>query len=163
MTLILNTTLSSTIICNFSNEPWCTIIYQTISDSKTYDLAMINSKQLIKSGLVLCWILNDFLNRLKSFQFAAMEMQLIPRIWLSLFYSSDPNSQTSNWLKAAEYILCNFIEHGLQIHQSQPCFPGKNANHRRKFWISQGRSFREIILLLLQMLRLFQIVQIFVR
>ena len=54
-----------------------------------------------------------------------------PRIWLSLFYSSDPNSQTSNWLEAAEYILCKFIEHGLRIHQHQPCFPGKAANHRK--------------------------------
>ena len=58
-------------------------------------------------------------------------MQLIPRIWLSLFYSSDPNSQTSNWLEGAEYILCKFIEHGLQIHQHQPCFPSKTANHRK--------------------------------
>ena len=39
---------------------------------------MVNSKQVIPSGLALCWILNNFLNRLKSFQFAAMQMQLIP-------------------------------------------------------------------------------------
>ena len=58
-------------------------------------------------------------------------MQLIPRIWLSLFYSSYPNSQTSNWLEGAEYILWKFIEHGLQIHQHQPCFPSKTANHRK--------------------------------
>ena len=83
------------------------------------DLLKNNSFEAVLMGC--CWMLNDFPNTLKSSQFAAMEMQLIPKF--NCCHSIHPPfSNFKLEVKAAENILCKFIEHRFPIYQRQHCF-----------------------------------------
>ena len=95
------------------------------------DLAMIYSKLLIWSGLDGI-VLNSewFPKQVEILPICCSNGNAAyPPIWLLSLYSS--HSQTSNRVKAAEYILCKFIEHRLPIHQHQHCFSSQKCSPQK--------------------------------